>query len=266
MLKLQDVRARALRANHAENVRLHYFSARVSIYFTWLLAHTPITANQVTHLFTAFGIASAAVMFAPGLWPVVLGIVLFRTHMLLDVMDGEMARYRGTSSDLAAYQDYMTHYFVYPTFLFGAGVNAWLDSGSTLPLLLGPFLGHSYVWDLAARDTWYRANFGKVAKQTIDHIAPAEKHEVTKLGPKAVALRIVMELAGFSGFLFFYLIATALDVFGPIELPLVPSARTLVIGVFVAANYGRASMRVMLIARHRRVPRRSGLGASTEAP
>src|SRR4051812_14506658 len=66
----------------------------VSIYATWLLVRTPVTADQVTVASIATGLLGAVALGASGLGPGIAGVGLLYVSFLLDQVDGEVARYR----------------------------------------------------------------------------------------------------------------------------------------------------------------------------
>ncbi len=156
---LAEVKQRARRANHDHNRRTMFFSSRVSIFVTYLLAGTRATANGVTVTFSAIGVAAAAAVFLPQWWGPALGLVLYRVHVVLDVVDGELARLRQTCSPLGAYLDYLTHYLVYTSVGFGFGVHVWHLTGNPLDVAAGFAVAIGLMMNLASKDCWYRANY-----------------------------------------------------------------------------------------------------------
>lgn len=81
---------------------------RISIYITRALIATPVSANHVT--LASIGLTGlAAVTFVlwcdPVFW--ILGVVLYQIAYTLDYVDGEIARYRATSSLSGLYLDRM---------------------------------------------------------------------------------------------------------------------------------------------------------------
>ncbi len=161
---LAEVKRLARRANYQENQRTMFFSARVSIYVTYLLSRTRATANGVTYVFAFVGLAAAALVYLPAAWAPLAGFALYRFHVVLDVVDGELARYRKTCSPLGAYLDYLTHYFVYTTTAFGFGVHHYLVDGDTRSIFLGFAVAAGLMMNLASKDCWYRANYGAKAE------------------------------------------------------------------------------------------------------
>lgn len=161
-----------------------FVSARVSIFVTYLLAGTRVSANQVTAVFTAVGLAAVACTFLPAWWGPVLGLVLYRIHVILDVVDGEVARLRETSSPRGAYLDYLTHYFVYTSVGLGLGANLWHRTGTTSDLIAGFGLAIGLMMNLASKDCWYRANYasaGDVEGRSAMWGAPAATLLLTRI-------------------------------------------------------------------------------------
>src|SRR5688500_15901971 len=95
--------------NSGEHWAGKLYMRRLSPYLTRLLIPTPLTPNGVTWLLIAVGLAASAVLTLPGLWPVVAVVVLIQLQLLLDCSDGELARWRGTSSPAGIYLDRLAH-------------------------------------------------------------------------------------------------------------------------------------------------------------
>jgi phosphatidylglycerophosphate synthase len=82
----------------------------ISPYLTRILLRTSISANQVTWLMIATGAGSAAALLIPGLPGGFLAALLGQMQMLWDCCDGEVARWRGTSSPAGVFLDRVGHY------------------------------------------------------------------------------------------------------------------------------------------------------------
>lgn len=85
---------------------------RLSIYITWLLLHTPISANQVTVLFIIIGLIGALFLTFGTKWYFVSGAFLLLLYGILDCVDGEIARYRKTESSTGIFLELMGHNIV----------------------------------------------------------------------------------------------------------------------------------------------------------
>lgn len=83
---------------------------RLSPYLTRVLLRTPITANGVTWLMVATGAAAAFALLIPGLPGAFLAAILGQLQMLWDCSDGEVARWRRTTSPKGVFIDRVGHY------------------------------------------------------------------------------------------------------------------------------------------------------------
>ncbi|MET0590418.1 MAG: CDP-alcohol phosphatidyltransferase family protein [Naasia sp.] len=98
-----------LRAN-AEHWTASLYLRDLSPYVTWLLLRTSITANGVTGLMILVGWSTALALLVPGIGGALLALVLGQLQMLVDCCDGEVARWRGTSSPAGVFLDKVGHY------------------------------------------------------------------------------------------------------------------------------------------------------------
>ncbi len=108
---------------------------RISPYLTRILLRTPITANGVTWLMVASGVGSAFALLIPGLPGAALAVVLVQLQMLWDCSDGEVARWRQTSSPKGVFIDRVGHYTTEGLIPIALGLRAagfpgegWMDT------------------------------------------------------------------------------------------------------------------------------------------
>lgn len=112
---LEELRAVAQPAEvksrkNAEHWTAELYLRHISIYFTMLLVRTRISANGVTGLMILAGWAIAASLLIPGIWGAVLAVFFSQLQMYIDCCDGEVARWRGTSSPKGVFLDKVGHY------------------------------------------------------------------------------------------------------------------------------------------------------------
>ncbi len=107
------------------------WTRRVSVFITRWLVGVPVTANQVTFFMIAIGFVGAAGLLLPGLGGAVIAVVGIQLYLLADCVDGEIARWRGTSSARGAYLDRVGHYVVEAALLstYGYHIAQSLQSG-----------------------------------------------------------------------------------------------------------------------------------------
>jgi phosphatidylglycerophosphate synthase len=93
---------------------------RISPYVTFLITRfTPLPADAVTGLSIAAGVAGGMAIVPATVSAYLLAVVLLQLAYLLDVVDGEVARVRGTSSLRGTYLDLAGH-FIQNRALYGA--------------------------------------------------------------------------------------------------------------------------------------------------
>jgi hypothetical protein len=124
-----------------------------------------LSPNQVSLLSLAVGLAAAALFWVASGWAVALGAVLLQVSIVVDCVDGEVARYTRRFSDLGAWLDASTdrvkEYAVYAGLAAGAG-----RTGTDLWLLAAVVMTMQttrHMWDYdfqrvqRVRETWVPA-------------------------------------------------------------------------------------------------------------
>ena len=155
---IKELRKICQSEDHRTNQRRKWrgrLNNNISIYFTWLLLHTPIIGNQVTFLMLIFAIISA-IFFAKGQYIYSLvGILFFQLYVLFDWSDGEVARYRKIFSKKGAYLDYITHVIVNPIIFLGISLGAYFNNPLPIPnyiyLIAGGLAAYSFMINQFAR-------------------------------------------------------------------------------------------------------------------
>lgn len=104
-------------AQSAKNHRTEWqyrIHRRISIYVTWVLLHTPLTANQASLLSFAVGFGAGGLVLRGDSRLALLGLVGFYAYFLLDKVDGEIARFRDERSLRGVCLDYIGHMAIPP--------------------------------------------------------------------------------------------------------------------------------------------------------
>ena len=97
------------------------YMREISLRCTRLLVNTRITPNQYTGLMIVAGVAAGAALLIPGLAGAVAGALLIQVYLLLDCVDGELARWRQQTSITGVYLDRVGHYLSEAALLVGFG-------------------------------------------------------------------------------------------------------------------------------------------------
>jgi len=109
---------------NAEHWLARLFLRDVSLRVTRLLIRTPVTANQLTGLMIVVGLVAAVPAGLSGFWTALAAFVLVQVYFLLDLCDGEVARWRRATSVTGVYLDRVGHYLVEAALLCAYGVRA----------------------------------------------------------------------------------------------------------------------------------------------
>jgi phosphatidylglycerophosphate synthase len=119
------------------------YMREISLRWTRHLVATRITANQLTYLMVLAGVAAGAALLVPGVAGAVAAALLIQLYLLLDCVDGEVARWRATTSVTGVYLDRVGHYLAEAALLVGLGLRAadLFGSQGPAPDWLWAFLG-----------------------------------------------------------------------------------------------------------------------------
>lgn len=116
---------------------------RLSVYATWLAVRAGWSANAVTAGMIVVGLLASALIAVPGPLPALAGALLIQLYLLLDCVDGEVARWRSTESLYGIYLDRLGHYLVEASVVTALGVRASL--GTDLWWIIGGLVGAVFV-------------------------------------------------------------------------------------------------------------------------
>jgi phosphatidylglycerophosphate synthase len=100
------------------------YMRKISLRTTRLLVNSPITANGYTYLMIVAGVLAGPALLIPGIAGAVLGALCVQLYLLLDCVDGELARWRQQTSIVGVYLDRVGAYMAEAAFLAGLGFRA----------------------------------------------------------------------------------------------------------------------------------------------
>ena len=137
--KIQRLSIPRLRLKLANRANDGFFSVyvlrRFSKLLTWVAVKVGATPNQVTIASFAIGLY-AAFLFAQGdFWSILLGAVLLQVSIIVDCVDGELARYTRKFSELGAWLDAITDRVKEYAVFLGLAYGAYVQNGQNLWLL-----------------------------------------------------------------------------------------------------------------------------------
>ena len=129
----------------AEHWTGHLYMRDISPYLTRVLLRLGLSANGVTWMMIAAAGLAAVATGWPSIWGAVLAVLLTQLQMLLDACDGEIARWRQTSSPKGIYLDRIGHFVAECGIAVALGVRVsggphlsgvWISAGLLLGLLV----------------------------------------------------------------------------------------------------------------------------------
>ena len=168
---------------------------KISIYFTWLLLHTPISANQVTVLQIVVGVIGGLMLMPASYAWNLAGIALLQLSYVLDCSDGEVARYRKQSSVNGVFLDLIGHEIVIPLMYFGLAVGEFQRSGRVELLVLGFAAGlFSLRFDISAMFQTVNTLFAKADNPSynFETLQSGESSKTTELATSKPSLLRVL--------------------------------------------------------------------------
>ena len=254
-LTIEDVKRFAKREDFRAGVQMRLLMPRLSVRVTRvLLAYPRIQPNHITIVSLLFGLAAGAAFAATTPWLVALGLLAFHLHVLLDYVDGEVARCRQETSVKGAYFDLMTDRLTFPLAVFCAGLGAWRQLGDPALLIVAFVATFGLFLDKEAVDCWYRANSG--AAEIEDRYVEAPERTRARVWRSRLSLLAVMA-RGLTAFLTYTVAAAFLDTV--VTIPVAGSARALVLWAFAALMPLGAFIRFFYVYQRGGIPRRQQL-------
>ena len=112
-----------------------HFDRRISRFFSRRLAHTAMTPNQITLVGVCIGLAGAYLLSMNGYWSKLFGALLFLFCVVVDGVDGEVARLKLQESVFGHYLDIITDNVVHVAVFIGIAFGLYHDSGDSGYLL-----------------------------------------------------------------------------------------------------------------------------------
>lgn len=130
---------------NSEHWTADLYQRRISPYVTRVLLVTSLSANGVTVLMIVTGFSAGAALLVPGLAGGLLAAFLGQLQMLWDCCDGEVARWRRTTSPAGVFLDKIGHTVAESAIPLALGVRAdgglgsvggWTTLGAVLSVLV----------------------------------------------------------------------------------------------------------------------------------
>jgi phosphatidylglycerophosphate synthase len=153
-----------------------FFLRKFSKLLTWVAVKVGATPNQVTLISFAIGLYSAYAFSQGSFWWILCGALLLQLSIIVDCVDGELARYTRKFSQLGA----------------------WLDAVTDRVKEYMVFLGLAIGAEKQGKDLWIPA-MAMMAIQTFRHLSDYNYARVTRIRAEANFIEPVEYTADFDG-------------------------------------------------------------------
>jgi len=254
---LEEVKRAAKREDFRAGVQMRILMPRLSVHVTrWVVAHTRLAPNQITLVSFLVGLGAAAAFAATDPLVVVAGLLAYHLHVLLDYVDGEVARCRNATSVRGAYLDLVADRITFPLLLFCAGLGVYRQLGAPAYLIVGFVASFGLLLDKEACDCWYHANAG--APEIEDRYVAAPSRAGWGRWRGRLALLAVMA-RGLTAFLTYTAVAAFLDTAPFVPRAPIGSFRALVLSAFALLMPLGALARFLYVYHRGAIPRRQQL-------
>ena len=142
----------------------------VSLFISRRLAHTPVSPNGVTLFNVAVGLAGAFLLSRGGYWSQLIGTLSFLLCVVLDGVDGEIARLKLQETVFGHYLDIITDNIVHLAIFIGLGVGLYFQTGNKVYLYLLWVLLGGFAFCAAAVYKVSRVNPDKPRPRTVERL------------------------------------------------------------------------------------------------
>ena len=134
------------------DIYYRYFTRYVSAPITALVSFTRLTPNMATLSMFFFGILGAIFFSFGSASDYMMGGLCFVFLIVADTVDGELARFHGTSSLFGDFFDRLAHYTTNPLMILGVGLGVYSTYQEIAIIYLSALVMVCYLVDDISRD------------------------------------------------------------------------------------------------------------------
>ncbi len=168
---LAELRARVFKhsrpgGREIGNVLARRWGRPTAVYGTWVAVRLGLSAHIVTTMALSVQVLAAVGIGSGTRVGFVSGVILAHLAYWLDHVDGQVARWQGTSSLSGVYFDYLFHHLASMTMGFALGFGLTMRGGSPFWALGGFALALGWTWLGLNSDCRYKAFFQRLKVET----------------------------------------------------------------------------------------------------
>lgn len=190
------------RKNNSSFVKTWYFSSLFSKHVSYILFKMGFSANSATILFFFVGLIGSLLVLFNNSWAILISYAFFRLHLLIDLSDGDLARYYKTYSIKGAYMDFMIHSLIYPLYIIFYSIIVYINFENIFFLYSGIFLSLLMSLILSSKNNYFRALFQNGIHKD-DFISKFKIRLDLNSKFKNYLINIITDIISIEGFIFF---------------------------------------------------------------
>lgn len=207
-ISLKEVKKRCKRENSEANNRLHWFSSNFAIYFSYIFLKLRFSADLVTIIFFILGFFGAILYSFNSIILTLLAYVFWRLHIIVDMSDGDVARYYKSYSIRGAYWDSVIHSFLNPLYCLSISYSFYLQFDDNIFLIIGCLLSFSSSVLMGVKNNFFKAKY--LNKETYSKTSNQISNNNTNFFYKLFF--VSSEILGMEGLIFFTITARLVDI------------------------------------------------------
>lgn len=148
--------------DHSDWLITFYPLGYLSHYVSWFFANfLPFTPNQISFIWEIIALIGIGVMAVGGYWWLLAGILIYHLAILLDYVDGQIARATDTTSMAGAYLDTVFSWINRSLLMLALGAGLYHSSGVIIYFYLGLSTCLFLFFDNLAKLKVYETFYGK---------------------------------------------------------------------------------------------------------
>ena len=211
-ITLEEVRKKCRRNNTESNNRLHWFASKFSIYFSFIFLKLRFSADQVTITFFLVGLLGSGSYAFNSIIMSIVGYILFRLHIIIDMSDGDVARFNQSFSIRGAYWDAVIHSILNPLYYIFICFSFYLQFDNNLFIVIGALLGLSSSVLMAVKNNYFKAMLYNGIDLNKKASASDFKKNTTLENMKFKLIYVLSEILSVEGFVFLTVFVRLLDI------------------------------------------------------
>lgn len=169
---------------------VYFFVRPVSFYFTYLLLKLKLSANGATLVATVVGVVGAVLICSTNHWVALSGFVILNLWIVLDCVDGNIARVMKKSSKFGEFLDGVSGY-IFTSFLYIAiGVHVYLNYS----------IENAWLFIVIGAVTSLATIFPRLVEHKAQNMFDSYKSQITDKTEYSIVHIIGLNVAGMAGF------------------------------------------------------------------